>query len=251
MRNYLAICLLVFTICNLSAVPIQSQESPDLSSGNSEIIESTPTQSTPGAAPTGAHAPTPPTQSNSELGTQEVPVSNYSNSVVEIGDCICLIRETSVCTSLGDAIFTTFSELSMDQDSPYSFFTLRDLYYSEILDNQGVGTLQPPPLKGVDYTSESEVELTQHRCMDLMARYDFPTKDSEGCKWNYECTQNQLHFPSFSIEAKLEEGSPRMCTAISMENKRFIRTQCRLNEDLPHWLECSCERLVTGFELES
>ena len=184
-----------------------------------------------------------------ETATTEVPVANYTDSILDIEDCRCIVRETDSCTSLKDAIFTMFSILGLDEGTPYGFFTLKDLYYSEILDYRNNYVLMPPPFnEGFDATSGGELQLTEYRCMDLMARYYFPTKDTGECRWNYRCTQNQYHFPSFHVEAVLDENASFRCSRITMENRRFIRTQCRLNENLPHWLECYCGRITTGFE---
>ncbi len=178
-------------------------------------------------------------------------VANYSKSLLEVEDCTCLVRETDSCTSLKDAIFTMYSELSSDQDTPYSFFTLKDLYYSEILDHRNVGSLLPPPLHGIDFLSQRELILTQNRCLDLTSRYNLPTKDTERCRWDYKCTQNQLHFPSFHIEAVLDTESTGVCTKVAMENRRFYRTRCRLNENLPHWLQCNCGSIAIGYKFEA
>lgn len=177
-------------------------------------------------------------------------IANYSEGSLEVDDCTCLVRETDSCTSLQDAIFTMYSELSSDQDTPYSFFTLKDLYYSEILEHRGAGSLLPPPLHGIDFSSQRELRLTQKRCSDLVNRYNLPTKDTERCRWDYECTQNQLHFPSFHVEAVLDAGSTGICTKVSMENRRFYRTKCRLDENLPHWLQCNCGSIAIGYKLE-
>ena len=224
----LACCLLaLWTVCSLSVL-VQSQ--PPANSN----------ETTNGTS----------TQSMTETNTTEPTVANYSNSILEIDDCTCFVRESSTCTSLEEAIFTTYSELRLDHDTPYNFFTLKDLYYSEILDSRNVGALLPPPMTGIDFSSEAELSLTRERCSDLMNRYNLPTRDTEGCRWNYRCVQNQLHFPSFHVEAILDSESTGICSSISMENRRFVRTLCRLNEDLPHWLRCDCGSIVIGYKVD-
>lgn len=189
--------------------------------------------------------------------TQSIPeptqpeLIKYTESELEIDDCTCFVKETESCTSLQEAIFAIYSEASVEHDTPYSFFTLKDLYYSEILDSRDIGILEPPPLHGIDFSSESELRLTRERCEDLLGRYNLPTKDTKDCRWSYRCTQNQLHFPSFHIEAVLDAESTGVCSRVFMDNWRLYRTKCKMNENLPHWLQCDCGRTVTGYKLDA
>ncbi len=176
-------------------------------------------------------------------------IASQESAPIEMNNCTCTRISTSSCTSLQDAIFTVINQLR-DIDTPYQFFTLRDLFYSAILDDRQRGYLQGPPLDGtVDLNSERERQLTQRRCNDLMARYNLPTKDTDSCTWSYTCTQNQLQFPSFHIEAVLDESSPGVCNKVkTFESRRFLKTQCQQDASRVDWLDCHCKRTVIGFK---
>ena len=231
----LAIHIVALLISSSLQMPIQSTTLP-ISPDSSNESNATEIQSSPESITTESSTPTCETAS--------------TNGTCRSQNCSCVIRNPDSCTSLQDIIFEVYSQLSLDQDTPYHFFTIKDLYYSALLNSSGVGLLQGPPLEGVDFDSGHERDLTKDHCDNLMARFPLPTKDTNECSWSYSCSQNQLHFPSFHIKAVLDEGSrAHRCDPVRMaENRRFLRTQCRHDASKANWLECSCEHAVVGFE---
>lgn len=218
------ILLLVNSSYSLPAPPLTAAISP---STNSESSTST-TQSTT-------------TENVRSSGCTVLPTNDNDS-------CSCTQLNPGSCTSLPDAIFTVFRR-ERHVDTPYHFFTLKDLFYSFLLDSRDHGPLQGLPLDGsIDPGTTSEQELTQRRCNDLITRYDLPTKDTNGCSWTYTCTQNQLHFPSFHVEAVLDSGSTGECASVRTVNDlRFKRTSCQQDPCRADWLECNCGTKVVGF----
>lgn len=194
-----------------------------------------------------------PSQSNHTIqcteSNQSLPESNITQEDFSLtSSCQCQQRNDSQsCTSLVDAISDLYARADPDKDVPYHFFSLKDLFYSAILGGLG-GNLEPPPLNS-DLTEQPEKDLTTRRCSNLKGRYNLPTSDTENCKWIYECTQNQHQFPSFHVDAKLSNcSSTSNCAAITMKDRRFVRTTCASNNTLPHWQECDCGTVVVGFK---
>ena len=143
-----------------------------------------------------------------------------------------------------------FDSQSTDEDSPYSFFTLNDLYYSGILDHRNDSFLAPLP-NGTDFTTGAAVDLAEDNCRDLKRRFNIPTKEStmdRDCAWSYKCTQNHLHFPSFHLEAVLNKDyNDEICERVTIFNKRFVRTPCEHDSSLSHWLKCDCGTTVVAY----
>ena len=183
-------------------------------------------------------------QSTLEDCTEEP--SDSGASIVTMDGCQCTVRNTSCCTSLEDAIFRVFSTMRTFEDVPYPFFTMRDLYYSELLDNRGVGALSPPP-KGVDFDSPGEQDVVARRCGDLLDRYKMPTRDTQHCEWSYRCDQDQQLFPSFKVWAHLQDSTGNCVPVMGPDQKRFRRVPCQQDESKANWLECSCPGNVMGF----
>ena len=164
------------------------------------------------------------------------------------GNCNCRQVNPGSCTSLQDALFAEYSQEG-HIDTPYHFFSLKDLYYSLLLDSRGRVPLEGIPLNGsINPESEIERTLTALRCDELIERYNLPTKDTDRCTWTYVCTQNLLHFPSFHVEAQLDPSSTGVCNSVTTHvSKSFFRTQCQHDRCRADWLQCTCESPVIGF----
>lgn len=172
----------------------------------------------------------------------------------EINGCQCRWKDDSEsCTSLGVAIYDLYVRIEVDADIPYQFFTLKDLFYSAILEWRGGlnGDLQPPPIDS-DFNSGNELKIAHKRCIRLAGQYNFTTSDTENCRWIYNCTQRQNQFPSFYLEAELSNSSTAgSCAPVITRNRRFMRTACASNSSLPHWLDCDCGGVVVGYKHSS
>lgn len=169
----------------------------------------------------------------------------------KIEGCQCRWRDDSEsCTSLEEAIYDMYERIDPDEDTPYQFFSLKDLLYSSILAGRESldGGLQPPPIEA-DFNSESEMQISRDHCSLLAGRYNFTTRDTESCRWSFNCMQHQNEFPSFYLEAKLDSSSDAgSCAPVTTRNRRFLRTTCQNNATLPHWLDCDCGSLVIGYK---
>lgn len=165
-----------------------------------------------------------------------------------INNCQCRREDDSQsCQSLENAISDFYRMEDKDYDTPYYFFSLKELFYAALLDGRNNFDLLPTPLHGVDFNTENEENRGIENCEYHMRNYNFITSDTSGCKWEYRCTQNRLQFPSFTVEAVLS-NSMENCTPVTMTNKKFLRTSCSHNPSLPHWLDCDCGNTVVGYK---
>jgi len=158
-------------------------------------------------------------------------------SIIEIDGCSCTYESsTENCTSLGEAVYRMYKDASPSPAvASYNIFSLTDMFYAGIF--QGDGGLIPPP-PGFDPNAQPAKEARKYRCEALLSGLNLPTNDTE-CGWEYTCTQKELHFPSFYIEAELKQPpSQGKCTKLTSprDNVRFLRRDCEHNSTLPHWL---------------
>lgn len=180
-----------------------------------------------------------PSQSIADQATTTQPPPPESRN---ISGCNCEWRDDSEsCVSLEEAIFQHFDSMLIDQDTPYPFFTLQDLFYSAIFNTTGV--LRPDPLE----TSPRDLIEARRRCQRLVRKYN-AVKSSGSCQWSYNCTQRQDQFPSFYVEAEFVSGTSE-CMAVTMKNQRFVKTPCSAsNGTQPHWLVCKCGEVITSYK---
>ena len=163
--------------------------------------------------------------------------------------CECRRKDDSQsCQSLENAIYE-FYYREDKYDIPYHFFSLKELFYAALFDGKNNIDLLPTPLQGVDFDTDYERGITTSNCWYHMNNYKPIATNTSSCRWVYECTQNRLQFPSFTVEAVLtNDSSTESCSPVTMKNKRFQRTSCSHDPSLPHWLECDCEDLVVGYQ---
>lgn len=167
-----------------------------------------------------------------------------------IDDCECRRKDDSEsCQSLESAIYKFYFREDNNYDTPYQFFSLKELFFAALLDGEDNSNLQPTPLQGVDFNAGAEEDRGRTNCWFHRKNYNFITTDTSSCKWDYECTQNRLQFPSFTMEAVLSnDSSTEICSPVTMTNKKFLRTSCQHDSSLPHWLECNCGNTVVGYQ---
>lgn len=168
-------------------------------------------------------------------------------AIREIGGCNCTWNDSENCTSLPQAIYDLYDSIDVNADIPYQFFTLKDLFYSAILAGGEDLRLNPPPIDA-NFSSRRYLLGASIECNRLKGRYNFPTSDTEDCKWDYNCTQKLNQFPSFYLVAELSTPNTGSCTPIVIRNKRFVRTTCVGSNSTPHWLSCDCGEVVVGFK---
>lgn len=173
-----------------------------------------------------------------------------SSGTVNIESCSCQHPPRNDCISLPQAILDVQSEtIDSFYDNLYSFMTLRDLFHFGLLDYEDVAFLAPSPY-GIDVTSTYQQEKAMQRCQGLMSQFVFPQARDRPCAWTYKCTQNLLHFPSFRIEAVLNnEANSANCEEfeVRVEDYRFVKTTCEYNTSLSHWEYCYCGTNVIAF----
>ena len=247
--------------------PTTSPSQSDLSE-SSAVTQAITTQS-PGTTQPSSDAATQSSTTTSQSATstqssttQSLPRMLRETASVVPDGCTCRHTGPSNCTSLKEAIYNLYREIDLDSDKPYYVFTLKDLYYSGLLDGEEIGNelpddLQSPPLNKTDFSTPFERDIADMRCERLTDMLEFPTRDASGyCSWSYRCTQNQLQFPSFQVEAVLDGEQPYEgeCSPLSMENKRFVKTICEQEDaSLPakaDWLECDCRDVTVAYRFE-
>ncbi len=170
---------------------------------------------------------------------------------IEVDGCVCRRDNPANCTTLQEAIDHHYDRIDFNADTPYNFFTLKDLFYAGILDHGPNGDLQPPPI-WVDFGATRELELTRRRCSRLAGHYISAGKDTEQCTWTNHCRQMQQQFPSFYIEAVLDhEPTNGICSPQKIRNKRFVSSICEHDSSVRDWMDCDCGEVVVGFKYEA
>ena len=84
-------------------------------------------------------------------------------------------------------------------------------------------------------------------------RIELSKKDTDECQWSYTCKYNPHYFPSFTVEAKLDDSLsvPHRCSNIKMSNIKLVRTTCEANPEEDHWCRCDAGHITTGYKLQS
>lgn len=188
-----------------------------------------------------------PATSSSASKEDDIALDRVRRETLNFEGCSCPVPPRNECVSLQEAIFDVQSDFNGNH--PYTFFTLSDLYYSGILDSRGDFILSPPPIC-TDFTTTFEIELAGQRCNDLMQRFILPHPVNSSCSWRYRCTQNQLQFPSFHVDAVLDnKANNHICQEfeVRIADWRFVKTLCKHNSSLPYWLYCNCGPKVIAY----
>ncbi len=160
----------------------------------------------------------------------------------------CELRSNTSCTSLKEALVQYYnlnSGKELDKDTPYPIFSMFDLFYSGILND----TEAPTALDSVyELNSQIAIEDAKRKCAKVLKMVTYPTKNSDHCRWNYECLYNPNYFPSFTIKAKLNESSAEGgCEALSAANLKFVKTNCLSQPGTLHWCPCDAGIIATGY----
>ena len=178
---------------------------------------------------------------------------NYLDTICESVRADCHTKSSvENCTSLKDALVKTYSRengVRLSGDTPYHIFSMFELFYSGLISD----TVTPEAnLLNAHLESAAVERMSRKRCEDLLDRIRLSTKDSNNCQWSYTCKYNPHYFPSFTVEAKLDDSSVAWrCSNIKMSNIKFVRTTCEANPEEDHWCRCDAGRITTGYKLQS
>lgn len=150
------------------------------------------------------------------------------------------------------AINDHYDRINIDADRPYNFFTIKDLFYAGLLDfGPNPGDLQPPSIFA-NFETQVEVQREERRCRFLSENYVMAGKDTEECTWTMQCRQMQRQFPSFYMEAVLDqEPTDGTCSPQKINNDRFVSSVCEHDSSVRDWMDCRCEEVVVGYKYEA
>ena len=160
----------------------------------------------------------------------------------------CKQSSNTTCTSLKKAMtdyYNNQSGIRLGSDTPYPIFSTFDLFYSGIVTDINA----PPTLASVsELYSQNTATDARQKCEDILHQVHLSKKDSDTCQWSYTCQYNPNYFPSFSIQAKLNETlAERNCKALTISNLKFVKTNCLSQPQETHWCPCDAGSLVTGY----
>ena len=154
------------------------------------------------------------------------------------------------CASLKEALIGYTKGIGYDiyLDTPYHVFSVFDLFYSGLL--RGEDAPRATPID-TDVQSEITSKLWKSRCRNLLRQINLSKNQSNLCQWNYTCKYNPLYFPSFLIEAKLDESNSvkDKCLPLKVKSSKFVRTICQADPEESHW--CNCEdqsSIIVGYK---
>ena len=161
----------------------------------------------------------------------------------------CEQSSNTTCASLKEAMIDYYnieSGIRLSSDTPYHMFSTFDLFYSGIVTDINA----PLTLENIsELYSQNTARNAEQKCQDLLHQVRFTTENSDTCRWSYTCQYNPNYFPSFSIQAKLNETlAERNCNALTISNLKFVKTNCLSQPGQTHWCPCDAGSVVTGYK---
>ena len=162
----------------------------------------------------------------------------------------CLQSSNDSCTSLEEALikyYNTESGQRLTADTPYYIFSVFDLFYSGIVSGENS---PPATSKDLELESARVVNSGIRGCEALLRKLKLSKKDTDDCHWDYVCKYNPHYFPSFTIEAHLNEALSDwyVCEALRTRSLKFVRTDCLSDADKSNWCPCNAGYITTGYE---
>lgn len=162
----------------------------------------------------------------------------------------CLQSSNNTCISLEDALinyYNTENGQRFSTNTPYQVFSVFDLFYSGLVS----GEKSPPATsKDLELDSAQVHSMAKIGCEAILRKLKLSQKDSDHCQWDYACKYNPHYFPSFTIEAVLNEAlSDRdACESIRARSLKFVRTDCLSDAEKSHWCPCNAGHVTVGYE---
>ena len=165
----------------------------------------------------------------------------------------CRAESASNCTSLVEALVGTYDleeGVRLPYDTPYHIFSAFDLFFSGLISDIHAPSAYS---RGAKLESAQVKRISRRNCEALLDRVSLSTEDTDECQWSYTCKYNPHYFPSFTVEAKLDDSLsvPHRCSNIKMSNIKFVRTTCEANPEEDHWCRCDAGRITTGYRHQS
>ena len=157
------------------------------------------------------------------------------------------MRKFKSCKSLHEAISAHFNRKTQTQrtDTTYNAFTLVDLFYSGLLE----GSLNNRKLPSM----VQRMDRGQGVCRTLLERLKPQNVSSGLCSWHYKCTYNPDRFPSFKVEAVIENQRHLDAEHCQKEKMKYVtvfeKTPCEEDPcgSAENWIERN-EEILVGFK---
>ena len=131
----------------------------------------------------------------------------------------CKKSSNMSCTSLKEALRTQYdiSHGGLLMVTPHYVFSMFELFYSGILGGENA-----PTSTSINTTTSELNRLARNRCDALL---NWTVKgNSDSCQWKFTCRFNSSYFPSFLVQAKLNEERSlvEVCKPPKVESSRFV-----------------------------
>lgn len=156
-------------------------------------------------------------------------------------------RKFRSCKSLQEVLSEHFSRPRTRLDASYNSFTLAELFYSGLLE----GPLNNDRLSSRQHIIRRGNEV----CESLLKERLKPRNVSSGvCSWHYTCTYNPDFFPSFKIEAQINQQEHLNNEHCRVERMHYVTVfkkevcqedPCRSAEN---WVEKNNQEIVVSFK---
>ena len=148
------------------------------------------------------------------------------------------------CTSLNEALQMIKTQRVDLINSTFHIFGMFDIVYSGLLNVEHVTSDMP-----INIATAEKVRKSKETCKVLLSQVNLSTKDTEMCQWSYTCRHNAIYFPSFLIEAKLDEQQSDIanCIPLKVDNFQLMKTNCLNNPGESHWCHCNGSKKIIGY----
>ncbi len=173
---------------------------------------------------------------------------DYSCPSVHVDTCLQSSNDT--CVSLEEALINYYNTVNgqrFSADTPYQVFSVFDLFYSGLVN----GDKSPAATsKDLDLDSAQVHSMVRIGCDTILRKVKLSQKDSDYCQWDYTCKYNPHYFPSFTVEAVLNEAlsDQDTCEPLRARNLKFVRTDCLSDAGKSHWCHCNAGHVTVGYE---
>lgn len=183
--------------------------------------------------------------------TSEIPPTMLTNGDEEEEGSTANVQSEMMCNkcrSLREALTDYFvlpqEDLSyINLKASYNSFLLADLFYAGLLGGGELSSLPP---------SETTRKMSKQICNRVIKDIYRPQNVSSGhCSWHYECHQDLTRFPSFKVQAVIDNMSYEdrsRCHRETMTSTYFKKTECsEYNCGKDHWIPVEGDSITVGY----
>lgn len=174
--------------------------------------------------------------------------TEYEEGVAAISQetlCNKMSRTSGSCKTLHEALTHHFSVPgnSLRLDTSYNAFTLADLFFSGLLEG---------PLNDPSYSEQHMVRRGNQVCDNLLSNWLKPRNVASGrCSWHYKCVYDPNTFPSFKVEAQIDNPESLVhCVEVKMSFVTVFKKESCPEDPCPfaeNWVEKNNQEIVVGF----